>query len=150
MTLERPPVYNWDSLSLQDAGEVFADGPFHSGTDAHYDSMKRRSYVESSYGNIKSEAKQNLRRPSLRVMGRAKMTLIAAFVSAAANLRMGRLWTRRRNQANGGGPASATIRAAARAQKRAEARRRRKAERREETKLESSPSPRARSRPPPG
>lgn len=60
--------------------------------------MKRRSYVESSYGNIKNEAEQNLRRPSVRVMGRAKMTFISAVVVAAANLRMGRLWTRRQHR----------------------------------------------------
>lgn len=129
-------------------GGLYQKHPF--GSDAHYDSMKRRSYVESSYGNIKNEAEQNLRRPSIRVMGRAKMTLISVVVVAAANLRMGRLWTRRQHRIRtGGGPSTSPVmKAATRARQRAEARRRRAAEGRERAKLASSPSARARGRPP--
>lgn len=53
-------------------GGLYQKHPF--GSDAHYDSMRRRSYAESAFSNIKSEAEQSLRRPSIRVMGRTKMT----------------------------------------------------------------------------
>lgn len=61
--------------------------------------MRRRSYAESAFSNIKSEAEQSLRRPSMRVMGRTKMTFISVFVTAAANLRLGRIWIRRQHKA---------------------------------------------------
>lgn len=136
-------------------GGLYQKHPF--GSDAHYDSMRRRAYVEGAFGNIKNEAEQSLRRPSIRVMGRAKMTLVAVIVVAAANLRMGRLWTMRqhRAQAGQGGPVtSAAMAAAIKAQNSALARRRRKEAEREKIRLQGSPSarkPRAgRDRPPRG
>lgn len=115
------------------------------GSDAHYDSMRRRSYVESAFSNIKSEAEQSLRRPSIRVMGRTKMTLSALFVTVAANLRMGRLWRHRQNLAeqkaglHHGPVISPAMEAAAKARQRAQARRRRQ---------EKAKAARARGRPP--
>lgn len=108
-------------------GGLYQKHPF--GSDAHYDSMRRRSYAESAFSNIKSDAEQSLRRPSMRVMCHTKMTFIAAFVTAAANLRMGRLWVRRQHQARHPeqGPAlSPAMREAQKARQRAEGRRRRR------------------------
>lgn len=47
-------------------GDLYQKHPF--GSDAHYDSMRRRAYVEGAFGNIKNKAEQSLRRPSIRVM----------------------------------------------------------------------------------
>lgn len=111
------------------------------GSDAWYDSMRRRSYAESAFANIKSEANQNLRRPSIRVMGRTKMTLIAAFVTAAANLRMGRLWTLRQHRARQANnpPLSPAMREAAKARRRAEGRRRRQERQQAQRKARGRP-----------
>ncbi len=132
-------------------GGLYQKHPF--GSDAHYDSMKRRAYAEAAFGNIKNEAEQSLRRPSIRVMGRAKMTLVSALVVAAANLRMGRLWTKRQHQAHtisgqvSPVMSSATV-AAAKAQKRALGRRKRKQSQRDQDRISKSPSGRPRGRPP--
>lgn len=114
-------------------GGLYQKHPF--GSDAHYDSMRRRAYVEGAFGNIKSEAEQSLRRPSIRVVGRAKVTLFSVMVVVAANLRMGRLWQARQNLLGGGGPTSSPVmRAAAQNMARAEARRKRAARRRGEVR----------------
>lgn len=125
-------------------GGLYQKHPF--GSDAHYESMRRRSYAESSYSNIKSEAEQSLRRPSIRVMGRTKMTFWTAFITgAAANLRMGRLWHHRQLVAeqraglHNGPVISPAMREAAKARRRAEARRQRQEEKK---------AVRARGRPP--
>lgn len=73
-------------------GGLYQKHPF--GSDAHYESMRRRSYAESAFSNIKSEAEQSLRRPSMRVMGHTKMTFMTLFVTASANMRMARIWIR--------------------------------------------------------
>lgn len=74
-------------------GGLYQKHPF--GSDARYESMRRRSYAESSYSNIKNEAEQNLRRPNIRVMGRTKITLWALWVIMAANIRMKNIWQHR-------------------------------------------------------
>lgn len=133
-------------------GGLYQKHPF--GSDAHYDSMKRRAYVEGAFGNIKNEAEQSLRRPSIRVMGHAKMSLVTVFVVAAANLRMGRNWLRRHHR-HSGPSISPAMAAAVKAQNTALARRRRKAAEQIEVKAAGRPARlrpggRRRDRPPRG
>lgn len=113
-------------------GALYQKHPY--GSDAWYDSFNRRSLVESAFANIKNDAEQNLRRPSIRMMGNTKVTLWTLWITIAANLRMARLWRHRRllrEQKSGlhNGPVvSDTMKAAAEAKQRAHRRRRRQQE----------------------
>ena len=58
------------------------------GTAAWWKSWKRRNRVEGLFGNVKNDAAQNIRHGQIRVMGLAKVSLMALFLPMAANLRL--------------------------------------------------------------
>ena len=62
--------------------------PLPYGSREWYDSWNRRNRIEGIFGNVKSDASQNLTRGCIRVMGLAKVSLMAMFVVMAANLRL--------------------------------------------------------------
>lgn len=57
-----------------------------------WDSWNRRNLVEGLFGNVKNDASQNLTRGRIRVMGLAKTSLMALFITMAANLRLTDTW----------------------------------------------------------
>lgn len=67
--------------------------PHQYGSAAWWASMARRARVEGAFGTLKDEATQCLRRGNLRVMGRAKTAIMAAFLVAAVNIRLARKLT---------------------------------------------------------
>ncbi len=69
--------------------------PFQHGTAAWYADDNRRNRVEGIFGNLKNDASQNLTRGRFRVMGLAKVSLMALFVVMAANLRLTETFERR-------------------------------------------------------
>lgn len=65
------------------------------GTPEWIAAYARRTYVEATYGNVKSAKTENMRRGWCFVWGRAKTTLMVAAAMAAANLRTLRKWAAR-------------------------------------------------------
>lgn len=62
--------------------------PLQHGSAEWYESFNRRNHVEGLFGNVKNDASQNLTRGRIRVMGLAKVSLMALFIAMAANLRL--------------------------------------------------------------
>jgi hypothetical protein len=58
------------------------------GSPEWFESWNRRNIVEGLFGNVKNDASQNLTRGRIRVMGLAKVSLMALFIAMAANLRL--------------------------------------------------------------
>jgi hypothetical protein len=53
-------------------------------------SMNRRNRVEGYFGNLKDQARENIRRGTIRVMGLVKTGLLVATAAASLNLRLGK------------------------------------------------------------
>ena len=68
------------------------------GSLEHYRSSSRRDRVEGFNGNLKQEACSDLRRGRVRVMGRAKFTLLSVLAVAATNLRLTERWRERQER----------------------------------------------------
>jgi hypothetical protein len=68
------------------------------GSRAWVRSWRRRTYVETNYGNVKNDATENLNRSSLRVVGKVKVTLLISLAVMAMNLRLTRVWAQRTGQ----------------------------------------------------
>jgi hypothetical protein len=58
------------------------------------DSYARRSEVERSYGNVKDQASESIRRGQIRVRGLFKMGLLVSFALASANVRLAASYSR--------------------------------------------------------
>jgi hypothetical protein len=79
-----------------------ADLPFWQelpyGSADWWDSWNRRNLVEGLFGNVKNDASQNLTRGRIRVMGLGKTSLMALFITMAANLRLTDTWQLRQDR----------------------------------------------------
>jgi len=69
--------------------------PLQHGTAEWCDDDNRRNRVEGIFGNLKNDASRNQTRGRFRVMGLAKVSLMALFVVMAANLRLTETFERR-------------------------------------------------------
>lgn len=60
-----------------------------------WSSYNRRNLVEGFFGNLKNEARENLRRGTIRVRSLVKTGLLVAFMVASTNLRLAKAFHRR-------------------------------------------------------